>query len=127
LAGRRNAEGSHRVLFQMGFLSVARALGVDLPDAPGWRVADLGDPEAVEAAVSYYRAWIPALVDAWDHYLEVGGYPQAVAAELLGPGGGVTALAEFLWDVIHGDAFEGSGLLVDRGSGVGLSSTPPGR
>jgi len=110
LAGRRNAEGSDRVLFQMGFLSVARALGVDLPDAPGWRVADLGDLEAVEAAVSHYRAWIPALVDAWDHYLEVGGYPQAVAAELLGPGGGETALTEALLDVIHGDAFEGSGL-----------------
>jgi hypothetical protein len=32
------------------------------------------------------------LVDAWDHYLAVGGYPQAVAAELKGPGkhGGAT-------------------------------------
>ena len=112
LAGRRNAEHSDRTLFQMGFTEVARALGVELPESPSWRVADLCDAEAVEAAISQYRPWIPALGDAWDHSLAVGGYPQAVAAELKGPGGGHggSVLTEALWDVIHGDAFQGAGL-----------------
>ena len=111
LAGRRNADQSDRTLFQMGFTEVARALGVELPESPSWRVAALCDAAAVEAAISQYRPWIPALVDAWDHYLVVGGYPQAVAEELKGPGArGGAVLTEALWDVIHGDAFEGSGL-----------------
>ncbi len=111
LAGRRNTDHSDRTLFQMGFTDVARALGVELPESPGWRVADLCDAAAVEAAVSRYRPWIPTLIDAWDHYLVVGGYPQAVAEELKGPGGpGGAVLTEALWDVIHGDAFEGAGL-----------------
>ena len=111
LAGRRNADHSDRTLFQMGFTEVARALGVELPESPSWRVADLCDASAIEAAISQYRPWMPALVDAWDHYLAVGGYPQAVAAELKGPGGhGGAVLTEALWDVIHGDAFEGAGL-----------------
>lgn len=111
LAGRRNTDRGDRTLFQMGFTEVARALGVELPESPGWRAADLGDASAVEAAISRYRPWIPTLVDAWDHYLAVGGYPQAVAAELQGPGGHRGAvLTEALWDVIHGDAFEGAGL-----------------
>lgn len=32
--GRRQAEGSDRSLFQMGFVDVCRALGVAVPDAP---------------------------------------------------------------------------------------------
>jgi predicted AAA+ superfamily ATPase len=52
-----------------------------------------------------------ALVDAWDRYLQIGGYPQAVALELSTPGaGGDVALRDSLWDVVQGDAFEGSGL-----------------
>lgn len=111
LAGRRNAARSDRTLLQMGFADVARALGADLPESPSWRVSDFADGRAVELAVSQYRPWIPALVDAWDHYLSVGGYPQAVAAALETPGGNENAiLTESLWDVIHGDAFEGARL-----------------
>lgn len=111
LAGRRSADRSDRTLFQMGFTEVARALGWELPQSPTWRVADLGDASAVGAAISQYQPWIPELVDAWDRYLTVGGYPQAVAAELNAPGGhGEAVLTEALWDVIHGDAFEGAGL-----------------
>lgn len=112
LAGRRKAERSDRTLFQMGFVEVALALGQDLPNAPGLRVSDLGDAAGIEGAVSEYRPWIPTLVEAWDHYLRVGGYPQSVAAELGEPGGSTRRgeLTDALWDVIHGDAFEGSGL-----------------
>lgn len=112
LAGRRNAERSDRTLFQMGFVDVARALGRDLPDPPGLRISQLGDDDALEAVVAEYLPWVPTLIEAWDQYLRVGGYPQAVAAELRNPGEqtGDTALTDALWDVIHGDAFEGSGL-----------------
>jgi uncharacterized protein len=111
LAGRRNVERSDRTLFQMGFVDVARALGRDLPDPPGLRVSDLGDDEALETLAAEYLPWVPTLVDAWDRYLAVGGYPQAVATELRSPGTGPddTVLADALRDVIHGDAFEGSG------------------
>lgn len=111
LAGRRHTERSDRTLFQMGFLDVCRAFGIELPDSPRLAPAALAETEIVEDAVADVRPWLPALIDAWDHYLRIGGYPQAVESELRAPGGGGdVALRDALWDVIHGDAFEGSGL-----------------
>lgn len=112
LAGRRNAERSDRTLFQMGFVDVARALGRELPDPPGLRISQFSDSGALESLVAEYLPWMPTLTEAWDQYLRVGGYPQAVTAELRNPAGqaGDAALTDALWDVIHGDAFEGSGL-----------------
>jgi len=112
LAGRRNAERSDRTLFQMGFLDVARALGLELPDPPGLRTAQLGNDDELEALVAEYRPWVIPLAEAWDRYLRVGGYPQAVAAELREPAdrSGDAALVDALWDVIHGDAFAGAEL-----------------
>jgi uncharacterized protein len=111
LAGRRNAARSDRTLFQMGFPDVARALGTDLPVAPGLSLARLADADSLATAIRDVRPWVDTLVDAWDRFLHVGGYPQAVEKELTAPGeeGGVV-LREALWDVIHGDAFKGSGL-----------------
>jgi predicted AAA+ superfamily ATPase len=63
----------------------------------------------IEDAVEGVRPWLPALIDAWDRYLRIGGYPQAVEFELTQAGRDV-ALRDALWDVIHGDAFEGSEL-----------------
>jgi predicted AAA+ superfamily ATPase len=112
LAGRRNAERSDRTLFQMGFVDVARALGRALPDPPGLRISQLGEDDALEVLVAEYLPWLPVLTEAWDQYLRVGGYPQAVTAELRSPGDqtGDTTLVDALWDVIHGDAFQGSSL-----------------
>jgi uncharacterized protein len=110
LAGRRRAERSDRTLFQMGFVEVARALGWELPDPPNLRVAQLGNDERMEAIVADYLPWVPTLSEAWDQYLRVGGYPQAVAAELLNPGEQDVTLTETLWDVIYGDAFAGASL-----------------
>ena len=112
LAGRRNAERSDRTLFQMGFVDVARSLGHELPASPGLRVADLGDVDALGDMVSDHRPWLQDFIDAWDRYLQVGGYPQAVAAELneKGQESAERAFTDSLWDVIHGDAFAGSGL-----------------
>src|SRR5690606_3810751 len=111
LAGRRHAERSDRTLFQMGFVDVARALGLDLPEGPCLRVGELADPGVIDDAVERFRPWIPGLVDMWDRYLQLGGYPQAVDAELTSPGSaGDARLRDALWDVIFGDAFQSSGL-----------------
>lgn len=124
LAGRRHAERSDRVLFQMSFPDVARAFGVDLPPSPGWRVADLSDASAVADAVSEYRPWAPDLVDAWERYLRVGGYPQAVARTLERPEAtSDPVLAESLLDVVHGDAFQGSGFTHTQTQGILRSLT----
>ncbi|MEX2527850.1 MAG: AAA family ATPase [Gemmatimonadota bacterium] len=111
LAGRRHAERSDRTLFQMGFRDVCRALGIELPASPTVAPATLGDPEFVRGAVEDLRPWLSELIDAWDRYLLVGGYPQAVEFELSAPHGKAdVALRDALWDVIQGDAFEGSEL-----------------
>jgi predicted AAA+ superfamily ATPase len=111
LAGRRHAERSDRALFQMGFMDVCRALGTGFPASPSVAPATLGDSEIIREAVDDVRPWLAEMIDAWDRYLLVGGYPQAVESELSTPhGAGGKALRDALWDVIHGDAFEGSGL-----------------
>ena len=112
LAGRRSAERSDRTMFQLSFLDVARALGQELPAPPGLQVADLQDRRTVKEAAIEYKPWQDVLIAAWDRYLRVGGYPQAVAAELRAPGEAAEerVLAGALWDVIHGDAFAGSEL-----------------
>lgn len=111
LAGRRHAERSDRTLFQMGFRDVCRALGIELPASPPIALATLGDSESVQQAVEEVRPWLSEIIEAWDRYLLVGGYPQAVESELsTRQGGADVALRDALWDVIHGDAFEGSEL-----------------
>jgi len=111
LAGRRKVERSDRTLFQIGFASVARALGHELPNAPGLPIVELEDDATLEALVVKYRPWIPTLVDAWDRYLRTGGYPQAVAAAARpSDEGREGALSDALWDVIQGDAFLGARL-----------------
>jgi hypothetical protein len=109
LAGRRHAERSDRTLFQMGFMDVCRALDIELPESPDITASALGDSEMIQAHVDSMRPWLPAIIDAWDRYLRIGGYPQAVELELRQAGADV-ALRDTLWDVIHGDAFEGSEL-----------------
>lgn len=110
LAGRRGTERSDRVLFQMSFVDVARALGYELPTPPELDPGRLANDAAVEALVSEYDPWTTDLVAAWEDYLRVGGYPQAVAAEVARSGGKEPILLDSLWDVIQGDAFAGSDL-----------------
>lgn len=103
LAGRRGrAVDADRLLFQMPFVEVARALGYDVPQHPALTPAELGTTD-LAALVDDYRPWVPGLVDAWDRYLRIGGYPQAVADHL--EHGVVDAsLLAALFDVVHGDA-----------------------
>ena len=84
LAGRRGrAADPDRVLLPMGFRSFAR-LTTDrsLPnEAARLRIADLTPPRLAEA--SYEMApWLHTLAEAWEDYLQVGGFPLAVAGRL---------------------------------------------
>lgn len=110
LAGRRHASGSDRILFQMPFVEVARALGTQLPPSPKLGISALADDGAIESAVDEYRPWLPDLVESWEEYLRVGGYPQAVALQLEASPDAARAMVDALWDVIYGDAFAGSQL-----------------
>jgi len=115
LAGRRHTERSDRTLFQMGFRDVCRALGIELPAPPCLAPASLGDTEVIRAAVADVRPWLTELIEAWDRYLLIGGYPQAVELELSAPGtAGNVALRDALWDVIQGDALADSDLTPTR-------------
>lgn len=106
LGGRRRAERSDRVLFQMRFVEWVRAVGMDdLPPSPGLSPAELTDGDRFNEAIDRIRPWVPTLIEHWEDYLQIGGYPQAVSA-YLSPEKDVSSLLQgALWDVIHGDAF----------------------
>lgn len=110
LAGRRHAAGSDRILFQMPFVEVACALGAQLPPSPKLGISELADDAVVEDAISEYRPWLRNVVDSWEAYLRVGGYPQAVALHLDRNPEGARELVDTLWEVIYGDAFARSQL-----------------
>lgn len=111
LGGRRRAERSDRVLFQMRFVELVRALGEEeLPPAPGVSPAELADADRLEKAIRHVRPWMPTLIERWEDYLRIGGYPQAVSAHLSPDEDRESVLQGALWDVIHGDAFGGAEL-----------------
>ena len=110
LGGRRSASDSDRVLLQMGFTDLLDAIGDELPASPRLHPLEVGNPDACERALSQVRPWTDTLVQGWDTYLRVGGYPQAVAAEVRRDAGDESALRTALWDVIQGDAFADAGL-----------------
>lgn len=110
LGGRRATPDSNRVLFHMPFIEVLRALEAEVPDPPGVRPDELGDPDRCEELIAEFRPWTSELIEGWDTYLRVGGYPQAVAAELDPAGHDPSVLDDALWDVIQGDALEDAGL-----------------
>lgn len=107
LAGRRGtAARSDRFLMPMGFQDFARAASAGVRDAPTHflTLAELADRARLRDAVHALVPWLSDLVGMWDLYLQVGGYPTAVADWIehgrVGPG-----FVEAIWDVIHGDAF----------------------
>lgn len=133
LAGRRgNAVNSDRILLPMSFRDFHRIRSSYAADQVGGRPPNELGPFAVEdlthakltAAVRTLAPWIHRLVDTWEDYLTVGGFPQAVAAYLIGDGesrfdlsSGITegpamgdpalgrTLKQSLLDVIHGESF----------------------
>jgi hypothetical protein len=129
LAGRRgpDAAKSDRLVLPMGFRTFCALTGVDGPDdvamvAP----AELFRRTAAEAFTEL-AYWIEPLVDAWENYLRVGGYPRAVR-DFVSTGDVGPGFARDLWDVVRGDAIRSAGLadstilaLADR-LGQGLAS-----
>ena len=109
LAGRRGrAAAPDRVLLPMGFRSFARlATGRGLPEeVDRLRIADL-TASRLSAAAYETAPWLHTLAEAWEDYLQVGGFPAAVAGFLTSPVAAPTLEAELL-RVISGDAFSRS-------------------
>lgn len=105
LAGRRGpARDPDRVLLPMGFRTFCRLVGDEtLPRPDPIRIADL--PTAVTArAVRELAPWLDGLVGLWETYLQVGGFPRAVARYVTHREDDAGLLRSLL-DVIHGDAF----------------------
>jgi predicted AAA+ superfamily ATPase len=104
LADRRDGVvDSDRLLRPMGFRAFCSALGGlgGLPDAT-IRPTDFLTRKAAEA-VYELEPWAPALDDAWQLHLEIGGFPRAVG-EFLRSGGIETGFIDGLWHVVTGDA-----------------------
>lgn len=104
LADRRGGiADSDRLLLPMGFRAFCRGLG-DLTGLPASsiRPRDFLTPQA-EQAVYELEPWVTALDDAWQLYLEVGGFPRAVG-EFVRDGAVGSGFVEGLWHVITGDA-----------------------
>ena len=110
LAGRRgDAPDSDRVLLPMSFREFFRVrLSADRnprpapPDHLGpVAVRDLDQAVLQEAARSL-APWLPRLIDEWEAYCQVGGFPQSVAAR---DRGDPDPIRQSLLHVIEGEAF----------------------
>lgn len=135
LAGRRGrVTRPDRTLLPMGFRSFARfTLGAQAPRTETRRLADLARPQLVEIA-GRLSPWLDDLTDAWDTYLQVGGFPRAVSSWMTTRAPDALLAAE-LMDQLHGRAFRSgewsrpqSAALLDRiarglGSPTNVSAT----
>ena len=107
LAGRRGeAEHSDRILLPMSFRAFVRACSEN-PPPRGPRPLPVGDLTSalLKEAVATLAPWLNQLIQQWEIYLAVGGFPQAVSAHLHGDERAHQTLRQTLLDVIHGEAF----------------------
>jgi predicted AAA+ superfamily ATPase len=104
LADRRGGVAdSDRLLLPMGFRAFCCALG-NLDGLPGTTVRPRDFlTSQTEQAVYELEPWLSALDDAWQLYLEVGGFPRAVGS-FVRAGEVEAGFAEGLWHVVIGDA-----------------------
>lgn len=110
LAGRRGpADAPDRVMLPIGFRTFVKLTEreSDPQDETGLPAAAVGDltPDRLRDAAYRLAPWLDALVDAWEDYLRVGGFPQAIASHIRDrqPDAG---LQQALLGVISGDAFQ---------------------
>jgi predicted AAA+ superfamily ATPase len=104
LADRRGGVAdSDRLLLPMGFRAFCRALGGFEELAP--RTVHPKDilTVAAERAIADLEPWSDALADAWELFLDVGGFPRAVG-EHVSVGAVSDGFVKGLWDVVLGDA-----------------------
>lgn len=110
LADRRGGVAdSERLLLPMGFRAFCRALGGldELPEQ-AVRPGDIQTP-AGERAIAALEPWSDALTDAWELFLDIGGFPRAVG-EYVSEGAVSDGFAQGLWDVVVGDAIRAAPL-----------------
>jgi predicted AAA+ superfamily ATPase len=104
LADRRGGiADSDRLLLPMGFRAFCGALGgLDDLSPLTIRPNDFLTLQA-ERAIYALEPWSDALADAWELFLDVGGFPRAVG-EHVGSGAVSNGFVQGLWDVVLGDA-----------------------
>jgi hypothetical protein len=106
LVGRRGpVSRPDRTLLPMGFRSFADSMlasrGAPTPDAPPVEPPDLRTPDARQV-LDGLVPWLDDLANWWEIYLHVGGFPQAVSAQL--SGGDLDVVVQALLDVVQRDA-----------------------
>lgn len=107
LAGRRGpVSRPDRTLLPMGFRTFVDLLfssrGLPLPGTPPVSMGQLRSHQS-QQVFSALLPWMPDLVAWWEIYLQCGGFPQAVDAQLRGED--LAPLTQALFDVVHRDAF----------------------
>jgi uncharacterized protein len=110
LADRRGGiADSDRLLLPMSFRAFCLALGgfEELPP----RAIHPKDILTASAgrAIADLEPWSDALADAWEVFLDVGGYPRAVG-EMVGSGAVSEGFLQGLWDVVLGDAIRATAM-----------------
>jgi predicted AAA+ superfamily ATPase len=111
LAGRRGPDSatSDRLLMPMGFREFCSLTGVDAPyEIPRIRLSELFSPAARDA-FQELSFWTEPLVDAWENYLRIGGFPRAVA-DYISAGDVSETFVHDIWQVISGDAIRRANL-----------------
>jgi predicted AAA+ superfamily ATPase len=121
LADRRGGvNDSDRLLLPMSFRAFCRALGGS-DDIPATAVLprDFLRPQTADAIYDL-EPWMAWLDDAWQLFLEVGGFPRAVAS-FIHDGAVEPGFVAGIWDVLKGDALRstsmseaGVAVLLDR-------------
>ncbi|MHB1538521.1 MAG: AAA family ATPase [Solirubrobacteraceae bacterium] len=106
LAGRRGPSGerSDRLLLPIPFRDFCGLIGGldDLPSLPSFE-PDLIMGRDARAAMLELSYWGNQLVDAWELYLRVGGFPRAVK-DFIESGDVTASFVRDLWDVARGEA-----------------------
>lgn len=110
LADRRGGVAdSDRLLMPMSFRAFCMALG-DLDGLPRQTIKPRDAlSRASERAIAELEPWSDALADAWELYLDVGGFPRAVG-EYVESGGVSDGFIQGLWDVVLGEAIRASSI-----------------
>lgn len=104
LAGRLGpAIESTRLLLPMGFRSFCRLAGPAIPPGlPTVHPRDVLGTDATELFAEL-RPYLADLVAAWERYLQIGGFPRAVA-DWRSERSISDSFVNAIWDTIHGDA-----------------------
>jgi len=102
LAGRRSPDvRPDRLLLPLSFREFVRCAGYDLPVPPSLRFADFFTAEG-RSACQDALGYVGTLVDAFETYLLIGGFPQAVT-DFRRTAQVSDGFARDLWDVVQSD------------------------